>query len=82
MSWSFSHPNTDTLVGFASHSLSSPDERQVAQHLESCTQCRDTVIVLRAVNDDVPHGQPPEEFLNGFSLHAPPGVEQSCRWMM
>ena len=63
MSWSFSHPNTDTLVGFASHSLSSPDERQVAQHLESCTQCRDTVIVLRAVNDDVPHGQPPEELL-------------------
>ncbi len=63
MSWSFSHSNTDTLVGFASRTLATPDERRVAQHLESCTQCRDTVVALRAVDDVERDAQPRDELL-------------------
>jgi len=63
MSWSFSHPNPDTLVGFASRTLATPHERGVAQHLESCTQCRDTVVVLRAVDDVERDAQPRDELL-------------------
>ena len=63
MRWSFSHPNTDMLVGFASRTLATPDERRVAQHLESCTQCRDTVVVLRAVDDVERDAQPRDELL-------------------
>ncbi len=63
MTWSFSHPNTDTLVGFASHTLATPDERRVAQHLESCTECRDTVVVLRTVDDMERDTQPRDEVL-------------------
>src|SRR5258705_4598017 len=63
MTWSFSHPNTDTLVGFASHTLATPDERRVAQHLESCTECRDTVFVLRAVDDRERDAEPRDELL-------------------
>ena len=61
MSWSFSHPNTDTLVGFASRTLAPPDERRVARHLESCTECRDTVVVLRTVDDVESDAQPRDE---------------------
>src|SRR5438034_4350130 len=63
MNWSFSHPNTDTLGGFASRTLATPDERRVAQHLESCTECRDTVVVLRAVDDLERDAQPRDEVL-------------------
>jgi AhpC/TSA family protein len=63
MSWSFSHPNTDTLVGFASRTLATPDERRVAQHLEACTECRDTVVVLRAVYVVQHDAQPRDEVL-------------------
>jgi hypothetical protein len=63
MSWSFSHPNTDTLVGFASRTLATPDERRVAQHLEACTECRETVVVLRAVDDVERDAQPRDELL-------------------
>jgi len=63
MSWSFLHPNTDTLVGFASRTLATRGERRVAQHLESCTQCRDTVVMLRAVDDVERDAQPRDELL-------------------
>jgi hypothetical protein len=63
MSWSFSHPNTDTLVGFASRTLDAGGERRVAQHLESCTQCRDTVVMLRAVDDVERDAHPGDELL-------------------
>jgi len=51
------------LVGFASRTLATPDERRVAQHLEACTQCRDTVVVLRAVDDVERDAQPRDELL-------------------
>ena len=63
MSWSFAHPHTDTLVGFASRTLPTPDERRVAQHLESCTDCRDAVVVLRTVGDVERDAQPRDELL-------------------
>ena len=63
MRWSFSHPNTDTLGGFASHTLPARVERRVAQHLESCVECRDTVIVFRAVDDEAHDAQPRDELL-------------------
>jgi len=63
MSWSFSHPNTDALAGFASRALAAREERRVARHLESCTECRDTVAVLRAVDDGARDAQPREELL-------------------
>jgi cytochrome c biogenesis protein CcmG, thiol:disulfide interchange protein DsbE len=63
MSWSFLHPNTDALAGFASRALAAREERRVARHLESCTECRDTVAVLRAVNDGARDVQPREELV-------------------
>jgi len=63
MSWSFLHPNADRLVGFASHTLPERDERRVAQHLESCIQCRDTVIVFRGVDDEARDARPRDDVL-------------------
>src|SRR5258708_7077413 len=63
MNWSFSHPDTDTLAGFASRTLATPDERRVAEHLESCAECRDTVVVLRGVDDMERDAEPRDELL-------------------
>src|SRR2546422_2673397 len=74
MSWSFSHPNTDTLVGFASRTLATPDERRVAQHLEACTECRDTVVVLRAVDVVERDAQPRDELFERILLSRAAGL--------
>ena len=78
MSWSFSHPNTDTLVGFASRTLATRDERRVAQHLESCSECRDTVVVLRAVDDVEGDAQPRDELLERIVSSRAAGQRRPC----
>jgi len=47
MKWPFSHPTSDSLVEFASRPVHGSEQQRVAQHLETCSSCRESVAVLR-----------------------------------
>src|SRR5206468_11472849 len=47
MKWLRLHPHDDALSGYASRTLDDGHQRSVAEHLESCEPCRDSVMILR-----------------------------------
>ncbi len=47
MKWLRTHPDADVLSGYANRTLDEGDQRSIAEHLESCEPCRDSVMILR-----------------------------------
>src|SRR5258708_23822948 len=47
MKWLRTHPDADVLSGYANRTLDEGDQRSIADHLESCEPCRDSVMILR-----------------------------------
>src|SRR5258708_9492336 len=47
MKWLRTHPDADVLRGYANRALDEGGQRRIAEHLESCEPCRDSVMILR-----------------------------------
>jgi len=74
MMWSFRHPKADLLAGFASRTLTADEHRTVAQHLEACIRCRETVAALRAVGDLASDAEPSDAVLERILASRSAGV--------
>jgi hypothetical protein len=70
----FQHPKADLLEGFASRGLTGHDQRSVAQHLESCVACRETVTALRSVEDVARDAEPGDRLLERIVASRSAGV--------
>jgi hypothetical protein len=70
----FQHPKADLLEGFASHVLTAAEQRTVAQHLESCVACRETVTALREVENVARDAEPGDRLLERIVASRSAGV--------
>ena len=71
MTW---HPKADLLEGFASRALAASQQHTVAQHLESCVACRETVTALRDVESVARDAEPGDRLLERIVASRSAGV--------